>query len=183
MCHQQHWRRGCVSTGTLCPVPWGHTGVLLQLFMKAHVAPENLNGGLNNQTSASIVFDRPPPTLPFGVWHVAVKLPLQWWFKRLRYDCCHSTPRCPTPSCDWGCTVTYTHSPSSIMHSLPPLLARLDAGMPCLTPSEKMSWAFTALWCVNEGVFCACMWVYCAAFCVYCSRAQHDSLSQWRAPV
>lgn len=33
--------------------------------MKGHVAPENLNGGLNNQTSASIVFDRlPPPTSP-----------------------------------------------------------------------------------------------------------------------
>lgn len=34
--------------------------------MKGHVAPENLNGGINNQTSASIVFDRQPSY--FSLW-------------------------------------------------------------------------------------------------------------------
>lgn len=37
--------------------------------MKGHVAPENLNGGLNNQTSASIVFDRLPSYL--SLWGMA----------------------------------------------------------------------------------------------------------------
>lgn len=148
MCHQQHWRRGCASTDTLCPVPWGHTGPPAQLFMKGHVALENLNGGINNQMSASIVFDRLP--LYSSLWGMA---------------CCKYNSPCRDGASGLDVTAvtplegaplhlvtgaTRLHSPLTSPPPLPPscspfpsphvspLLAWLDAGMPRLTPGEKV---------------------------------------------
>lgn len=170
-----------MSTDTLCPVPWGHTSVPVQLFMKGHVAPENLNGGWNNQPSASIVPDRPPPpAFPFGLRRVAVQLSLSWcckwlgiWLLSLYSKVLHLVTG-PT-------LVTYTPIPS-FHHVFP---SPTPGSAVCRNASshpqwEKVSWALTVLWLV---CLCACMQVYCAALCVYCSRTQRDGLSQWRAPV
>lgn len=59
---------GVVSTSTVCPVPRGHTSVLVWLYMKGHAALENLNGGINNQTPASIALGvHSSPSLHLGV--------------------------------------------------------------------------------------------------------------------
>ena len=132
--------------------------------MKGHVAPEKLNGGLNNHTSASIVFDRlPPPTPPpplggtacCSTAHLVVMEQVaQPWLPSLYSKVPHSIL--------WPALHGYIHTPHPPscppppLHAfpLPPLPARLDAGMSCLTPSEKVLRAFTALWC---GV-CVCVW-------------------------
>lgn len=95
-----------------------------------------------------------PPTFPSGVWHVAVQLSLSRWGKWLRYDCCHSTPRCPTPSCDWAYMVIYTPPPPlpapcvPFPHSCPAWMQE------CLVspPVEKVSGVLIALWCVYKCV-------------------------------
>lgn len=146
---------GCVSTGTLCPVPWGHTSVPARLFMKGHVAPENVNGGWNNQTSASIVFDRHPSYLSlWGMARCSTALPVtmgqvaQIWLLSLYSKVPHSIL--------WLGLHGYIHPPPPPLpapcvpfpHSCPAWMQE------CLVspPVEKVSGVLIALWCVYKCV-------------------------------
>lgn len=125
-------------------------------------------------------------TFHLGAWHVAVQLSLSWRGKRLRYDCCHSIPRCPSPSCDWSST--FTHPPTRRLLSLHHVYTSPAPGLAGRRNALSHPWreSVASVHIPMAGVrecLCACTWVYCAALCVYCSRTQRDSLSQWRAPV
>ena len=167
--------------------------------MKGHVAPENLNGGLNNQTSASIVFDRRPPSC----------LPPLWGHGTLQYSSpCRdgaSGSAMTAVTLLQGAPLHLVTGPTRLPPPPPPLPPLRLPSMHSPFPHYRLGWMQECL--VSPTVrkcrecsqpygvcMCVCECVchafieqlsqcVCVCVCVYCSRAQRDSLSQWRAPV
>lgn len=157
--------------------------------MKGHVAPENLNGGLNNQTSASIVFDRHPSCLSlWGMACLRYSSPCRDGASGSDMTAVTQLQGAPLRLVTGAYVVTYT-PPTSLHHAFPSPPTPGFAGCwnalshprreSVASVHSPMECAQVRL-CVHVSSLCSCV---CVRVCVYCSRTQRDSLSQWRAPV